>query len=933
MKSILTNVHGYLRSVHHRPVIATFVCLLILASSAVAIHPGRWTQTTEADFDPGKKQQTVATNHGEIKLAASTRVLSSVPDKTDVIYDLQMIKDRVYMAAGPESKLMMYQQGRRPRGKKPANAKPADKAPPKAAPKEKKGAPKAQPKPDAKQPAKAAPKAAEKQPAKGKAKAAAKPKAPNVMKVVLELKDEQIFALDTTSDGKLLVGVSGAKNSRLAVLDANSKLKTVVELKDVRYIWDMLVVGKKVYLATGTKGKLLLVDFQPAKPAVTELLDAAQANLLCLGRDGRGRVYAGTDTDGLVYRVGPKPNPDQKKVRYESFVLYDANEAEIGALVVLPNGTVYAGTAAANQARPGRMSGASRTQTGRPSPSSADKKSGAAADKAQPKSDKPKGDNKGQPKAQPKPDAKAPAQPPKAQPAQPQVAKPDVPEQPAEPKQVAPPTQQQRDRLRQEIRKRLQAARRSGTVEPGQMQTGSVSSSRSSSSSSSTPRPTGSTRSGAKRGNAVYRIDPHGFVTEVFRESVMILNLALDGDTLLVATGNEGQLYRVDPAKEETVILADFDAKQLPKLLRNKNGVVTIGTANPAQLIRLQKGFARKGQFTSEPLDAKQISLWGTLKVTGRVEPGTTIAIQTRSGNVSDPDKGGWSSWSKAESISHQKDRLAWSPVQIKVTSAPARFLQYRATLSSNGKQTSVLEQIQIAYVLPNIKPAIASVQATYGTARSGSSTTRTSSSSNRSSSSAGTAAPTAQTALNIKWTATDPNEDQMHYKLQYRASNSQTWIELAKDQKTNRFAWDTRRVPDGRYVVRVIASDSPDNPPDMAKTASRDSEPVLVDNTPPQIADLKGVGRGADVVIGTTVRDALSDIVAVHYAVDSTEKWQAALPADLIFDSTSEKISITLSDLSPGAHVVTLRVSDEQGNTRYQALPFEVKKKVAAGE
>ena len=122
----------------------------------------------------------------------------------------------------------------------------------------------------------------------------------------------------------------------------------------------------------------------------------------------------------------------------------------------------------------------------------------------------------------------------------------------------------------------------------------------------------------------------------------------------------------------------------------------------------------------------------------------------------------------------------------------------------------------------------------------------------------------------------------------------------------------------------------SPHNTPDMAKTGSRNSDPVLVDNTPPTLATLKPQIKGGYVLIKAVASDELSDIGQVHYAVNSSEKWQPALPDDLIFDSTKENLTIKLSDLSSGRHVVTLRVSDEQGNTFYKALQVDVANKAA---
>ena len=69
------------------------------------------------------------------------------------------------------------------------------------------------------------------------------------------------------------------------------------------------------------------------------------------------------------------------------------------------------------------------------------------------------------------------------------------------------------------------------------------------------------------QGNAVYKIDRDGFVTEVFRQSVLVLGMVEHQGTLLLATGSEGEIYSVNPAADETVVLAKVDAKQVTCLL------------------------------------------------------------------------------------------------------------------------------------------------------------------------------------------------------------------------------------------------------------------------------------------------------------------------------------------------------------------------------
>ena len=70
--------------------------------------------------------------------------------------------------------------------------------------------------------------------------------------------------------------------------------------------------------------------------------------------------------------------------------------------------------------------------------------------------------------------------------------------------------------------------------------------------------------------------------------------------------------------------------------------------------------------------------------------------------------------------------------------------------------------------------------------------------------------------------------------------------------------------MADGRYEVKVVASDAAANPPGKGKTTSRVSDPVLVDNTPPVIGDVKSeAGRGADVTVDAKVVDRTSVVAA----------------------------------------------------------------------
>jgi len=705
---------------------------------------------------------------------------------------------------------------------------------------------------------------------------------------IADLPNEQIFALDEF-DGRLLVGISG-KASRLALWQ-DDQLQPLVELEGVRYIWDLLSPpveafdGPSIVAATGTEGKILLI--KPGdEVVVVELLDAKQSNILCLALDAKGRVCAGTDEDGLVFRLEPADDGG-----YQAFAMFDAPEPEIGAILIGSDGSVYVGTADAEQARPGRLEEAASEDAGRPDATQTDEETNDDGDDEQ---DPPEPGDLPSEEPEPMSDS-ADHKDVEAQEAQVNSEQADDDTLQSEIQASADPTPQQYDRLRELIRDRLQKARSSGTIPAGPTST----------STTSRSRPVSAPAS-EKEGNAVYRIDSQGFVREVFRDSVMILKLVEADGKLLAATGNEGQVFVIDPDTHENAVLVDLNAEQVPAMLMMDDGTTALGTANPAQLFTLGSTYGHRGVYTSPALDATQISLFGLLSVTADIPQGCSLTIETRSGNVQDPQQASWYDWSDAQVLMPDEHFPALTPKEITVQSPPARFLQYRLTLTGSDNQTPIVDRVEVAYVTPNLKPLITTITAVYPDAED---------------------EPDAipSTIMNIEWEATDDNQDPLIYELHYQPAGTDKQLLIAEDLTDLTYEWQTQRVPDGRYVVSVTADDRPDNPGDMAMTATRRASPVLIDNSPPDLTTDQAV-TGRTVKVSGQATDAWSPIQAIAYTLDSDDEYHPILPADLMFDSTRESWEATISYLSPGPHVLTLRAADNRGNTVYQSVLFDVK-------
>ena len=116
--------------------------------------------------------------------------------------------------------------------------------------------------------------------------------------------------------------------------------------------------------------------------------------------------------------------------------------------------------------------------------------------------------------------------------------------------------------------------------------------------------------------------------------------------------------------------------------------------------------------------------------------------------------------------------------------------------------------------------------------------------------------------------------------------------------------------------------------------TAGRVTDPVLVDNSPPLAEVARGDEfvstvnvevQGNQVKLTGTARDRWTPIHSVAYRLADATEYTPVLPDDLIYDSTTESWSATVSDLTSGPHSVTVRMVDSRGNAVYTSKLFDV--------
>lgn len=419
--------------------------------------------------------------------------------------------------------------------------------------------------------------------------------------------------------------------------------------------------------------------------------------------------------------------------------------------------------------------------------------------------------------------------------------------------------------------------------------------------------------------NFVYRVAPNGTVKKVLEvPQALVFSLTMDSSgNVFVGTGSEARLYKIDN-KGESYTLLDVEEAQVLCLLGMENGAFLFGTGNTGRVYKVAITYCQEGSFESEVFDARMLTTWGNLSWEGETPEGTIMGLSTRTGNSRKPDNT-WSTWS--EEIQGGK-----------VQSPTSRFIQYRARLvTMRPQEAPLLRRVSLAYLPQNQAPDILSLSVSRKE-RFPRLTPPEKGEIDVSEEAPRVPLPVAQPGVSgretkyINWKATDPNGDSMRYQLFYKGTEEKDWKVMTKEEiKGDSFHWQTTRVPDGEYLVKLLASDEPDNPPDVALSAEKVSEPFLVDNTRPLVVDLKAaISPERKVEISGLVRDGLSNISKVEYSVDAGD-WKAIFPADNIFDSREESFQFSLEGLSPGEHTLVINATDFEENIGSGKMVFEL--------
>jgi hypothetical protein len=387
----------------------------------------------------------------------------------------------------------------------------------------------------------------------------------------------------------------------------------------------------------------------------------------------------------------------------------------------------------------------------------------------------------------------------------------------------------------------------------------------------------------------LHRFDAQGRPERMMKhDDTHYMALALDEQgQAYVGTGANGRVYTVDDAHTVTLV-ADTDERQA-SAIAIVGGKGYVATSDPPVFRRILGRGGADAVWTSKVLDAGLRAKFGTLswRSSGALE------LSTRTGNSATPD-GTWTAWS--------------APVAqaAAIASAPGRYVQVRARWSRDPN--AILNEVSIPFITDNVRPVVVEVNAQPKAAPTKEPTSGIPAS--------GGEPPKRDSVVKVTWKVENPDSDPLRYRVAFKKEGQAQWRDALKSDEVHtktELDWDTAALPEGKYRVRVEASDETANPPDQVQRHALESETVLVDNTPPRIDNLALAGRR----LRARVVDGTSPIARVELAVDGKLEWRPLAASDGIFDTPDEGIDADVSAVvAPGSHIVVVRAFDAAGNS-----------------
>ena len=425
--------------------------------------------------------------------------------------------------------------------------------------------------------------------------------------------------------------------------------------------------------------------------------------------------------------------------------------------------------------------------------------------------------------------------------------------------------------------------------------------------------------------SALYEISPEGLAKKLWNSTdELIYSLFWDEPEkkLVFGTGSKGRVYSVNRDAKAS-LLFQVDSEQVYDFLP-LNQKTFILSNNPCRLSVLYPEQRYSGEYLSSVLDTKTVSSWGRIGWLAEVRQGTTLQFQTRSGNSNETNQT-WSDWSPP----YQKG-------DEQILSPKARYLQLKILMKTqSGKTTPLLQRAGLFFLQANIAPEITRLEflpvnevylklpeqddVIWGAEKS---VSEKSSKKDEPKAVLVSRKVERKGFQTLVWESNDENNDSLVYTLFIKKEDEAQWRPLKNKWTDSIFAFDTLSYPDGVYFLKLVASDLPSNPPARELQSEKTSQPLVIDNSLPEIKNFVATKTPNTLEVSFLTEDSFSHIQEVKILV-RPDDWRVVFPLDGICDSKQESFKVSLK-LDPNSdNLVTVMARDSHGNVGVYRQPL----------
>jgi len=470
----------------------------------------------------------------------------------------------------------------------------------------------------------------------------------------------------------------------------------------------------------------------------------------------------------------------------------------------------------------------------------------------------------------------------------------------------------------------------------------------------------------------VIRIAPDGSRQEILRGmgrgNRHVFALQLTDNYLYAATGPAGGIYRIShPAGADPEITAIFARQDLrigtedtdstgPEsvmvndLALTPGGDLLAAASTPGQVLKLES--RNQGAFLSTVLQTPVVARWGQFDQFARAEADQTVLVESRSGYTATPDAT-WSPWARVEST---------------LTSPPATFAQFRVQMTGTKDASPSLSYVRLFYQPVNQQPQVRIVQPKAGSYWSGIKDIRWESRDAQDNQLAYTiflsrdngktwnqlkrqAPPETKVAPQgpepVPATTPPKTTNDRNKPAKPRGGKAAPAKETAPqgpppdaakiEPPKVRFGegevidatslpWDTRSVPDGVYMLKVVASNKYAQPDDP-KQGEAIIGPLIIANTLPAIS-LRDKAYTWDDVKRFTVVDDKAPLLGGKFCIDDGP-WTALVPENGTFSGPRQTLLLVNPggevNLPKGEHKLSIEVVDAAGNVLERTITLAI--------